>query len=444
MRDCGLSTRCYRCGLAGQERVLKTFPGSGYLVSDDGVVWLWHPLVNWYVWLTSSSCYCSIPLALGLIVSDVGLCTQCHSCGFACQQRVGKKFPGTGYLHIEDGVLWLWHPLVNLYLCLTISSCYGSIPLALGLIGRDGGFSTLCHSCGLACQPRVIKTLPGFGYLHSKDGVVWLWHPLLNLYVWLIISSCYCSIPLALRLIVKDGGLSTLCHSCGFSCQQKVLKGFSCPGYLHFEDGVLWLWHPLVNLYVWLTISSCYGSIPVALGLIARDGGLSTLCHSCGFAFQQRVLKTFPVPGYLHSRDEVVWLWHPLVNLYVWHKISSCYGSIPLAWGLIVRDGGLSTLCHSCRFACQQTLLKTFLDPGNLHSKDGVVWLGHPLVNFYIWLTISSCYGSIPLAWGLKVRDGGLRTLYRSCGLICEQRLLIMFPSPGYLLSQDGVFCICI
>ena len=26
---------------------------------------------------------------------------------------------------------------------------------------------------------------------------------------------------------------------------------------------------------------------------IGRDGGLSTLCHSCGFAFQQRVLKTF-------------------------------------------------------------------------------------------------------------------------------------------------------
>ena len=27
------------------------------------------------------------------------------------------------------------------------SFCYGSIPLALGLAGRDGGLSTLCHSC---------------------------------------------------------------------------------------------------------------------------------------------------------------------------------------------------------------------------------------------------------------------------------------------------------
>ena len=59
-------------------------------------------------------------------------------------------------------------------------------------------------------------------------------------------------------------------------------------------------------VYIWVTISSCYGSIPLALGLIGRDGGLSTLCHSCGFACQQRVLKTFPSPGYLHSEDGVV------------------------------------------------------------------------------------------------------------------------------------------
>ena len=48
-----------------------------------------------------------------------------------------------------------------------------------------------------------------------------------------------------------------------------------------------------IYMYMWLTISSCYGSIPLALGLIGRDGGLSTLCHSCGFACQQRVLKRF-------------------------------------------------------------------------------------------------------------------------------------------------------
>ena len=69
---------------------------------------------------------------------------------------------------------------------------------------------------------------------------------------------------------------------------------------LHSEDGVLC--HLLVNLHTWLTISSCYGSIHLALGLKGRDGGLSTLCFlSCWFACQQKVPKTFPGPGYLHS-----------------------------------------------------------------------------------------------------------------------------------------------
>ena len=61
----------------------------------------------------------------------------------------------------------------------------------------------------------------------------------------------------------------------------------------------------MVNLYIWLTISSCYGSIPLALGLIGSHGGLSTLCHSCRFACQQRVRKTFPGPGCLHPEDGV-------------------------------------------------------------------------------------------------------------------------------------------
>ena len=165
--------------------------------------------------------------------------------------------------------------------------------------------------------------------------------------------------------------MSTLCHSCGFACLQRVLKMFLGPGYLCSEHRVVGLWHLLVNLYIWLTISSCYVSIPLALGLIRRDGGLSTLCHSCGFACQQRVLKMFPGPGYIRSEHRVAGLWHLLVNLYIWLTISSCYVSIPLALGLIRRDGGLSTLCHSCGFACQQRVLKTFPGPGYLRSEDG-------------------------------------------------------------------------
>ena len=151
---------------------------------------------------------------------------------------------------------------------------------------RDGGLSTLCHSCGLTRQQRVLKTCPGPGDLHSADGVVWLWHPLVNSYIWLIISSCYGSISLAWGLKVRDGGLSPLCHSCGLICQQNVQKTFPSPGYLHSQDGLVWLWHPLVNLYIRLTISSSYGSIRLPLGLILRYDGLSALCHSCGLACQ--------------------------------------------------------------------------------------------------------------------------------------------------------------
>ena len=43
-------------------------------------------------------------------------------------------------------------------------------------------------------------------------------------------------------------------------------------------------------------------------------GGSRTLCHSYGFACQQRVLKTFPGTSYLRS-EEIVSLWHFLVNL---------------------------------------------------------------------------------------------------------------------------------
>ena len=198
-------------------------------------------------------------------------------------------------------VVWLWHLLVNMYISLTISSCYGSMSLAIVLIWRDSGLSTLCHSCRSAWLQRVLKAFAGLAYLCSQEEVVWLWHLPINLYIWLTISCCYGSIPLAKRMIGRDGGLSNLCHSCGFACQERALETFPGPDYIHSEDWVVWLWHLLVNLYIWLTISSCYVSMPLVLGLIERDGGLSTLCNSCEFDCQQRVLKMFLHPGYLLS-----------------------------------------------------------------------------------------------------------------------------------------------
>ena len=40
-----------------------------------------------------------------------------------------------------------------------------------------------------------------------------------------------------------------------------------------------------------------YLYVYIYIYMIGRNGGLSTLCHNCGFDFQQRVLKTFPGPG---------------------------------------------------------------------------------------------------------------------------------------------------
>ena len=166
--------------------------------------------------------------------------------------------------------------------------------LALALSKRDGGFSTLCHSCEVFYKQKLLKRFPGSGYLLSGDRVVWLWHLLVNLYIWLTISFCYTSTPLVLGLIFRDGGLSTLCQGCEFARQQKVLKMFPDTGYLLSEDTLVWPWPFLVNLYIGLTISSCYGWInPYGLTVYRGECVLSSLCQSCGIASQQRVVKSF-------------------------------------------------------------------------------------------------------------------------------------------------------
>ena len=178
-----------------------------------------------------------------------------------------------------------------------------------------------------------------------------------------------------LWFITRGGGLSILCQSFRFCSQKRVLKMFPRPGYLRYEDGVVWLWHLLVHLYTWLSISSSYGSIPFVLGLIMSDDGLSTLCHSYRGFFQHRVVKSFPGPGYLPSGGHAAWLWYLLVTLYISLTISSCYSSIPLASRLIKTDYSFSTLFQCCWFAGWQRVLKTF--PGTRYpdSKNEVVCL---------------------------------------------------------------------
>ena len=52
-----------------------------------------------------------------------------------------------------------------------------------------------------------------------------------------------------------------------------------------------------------VSTKSCYGSIPLIMVLIGRDDDLNTLCHSCRFDYQQRVLKMFSGPGHIRCEN---------------------------------------------------------------------------------------------------------------------------------------------
>ena len=67
--------------------------------------------------------------------------------------------------------------------------------------------STLCHSCGFACQQRLLKTFPGPGYLRSEDGVAWLWHLLVNVYTYIHIYTYMCVLTINSEMDVS--GLSS-------------------------------------------------------------------------------------------------------------------------------------------------------------------------------------------------------------------------------------------
>ena len=137
-----------------------------------------------------------------------------------------------------------------------------------------------------------------------------------------------------------------------------MLKTFPDPGYLHSKNEVVWLCHFLVNLYIYASPYHPETTQSQCLMAIGRDSALSTLYHSCRLACQQRVLKTFPGPGYLCSKDGVVWLRHFLVYLHIYG--SPFYSPTTQSQCLmtIARDNGLSILYHSCSFAFQQRVLK--------------------------------------------------------------------------------------
>ena len=111
----------------------------------------------------------------------------------------------------------------------------------------------------------------------------------------------------------------------------------------------------------------------VEIGRNGRNGRLSTLSRSCRFVCWQKVLKTFPSPACLLSEDGIVRQWNFLLNLHIYSSPFYLATAQSQCLMEIERDGSLSTKCHSCVFACQQKMLKTFPGPGYLRSENGVV-----------------------------------------------------------------------
>ena len=173
-----------------------------------------------------------------------------------------KVFSGHGYLLSQHRVVGLCQLLVNLYIWRTILTCRDSIHLALALIGKHGCLSTLCYRWFFNCQPRMLKMFPGPGYLFSEKRVVWLTRTFTGKFLYMTHQFIFLRLNLfGMRSGRENGGLSTLCHRFGFACPQKVLTTFPGTGYCLSDDMLIWLWQLPVNLYIWVTISSCYFSI---------------------------------------------------------------------------------------------------------------------------------------------------------------------------------------
>ena len=103
------------------------------------------------------------------------------------------------------------------------------------------------------------------------------------------------------------------------------------------------------------------------------------------------VIKTFPVPNYLSSKDGVVWLFHLLLNLHIYSSLfhdATAQSLGPKCWRqkLWFECSVSYARSHSCRFDYQQRVMKSFPDIGYLCSRDSVVWLRHVVLHIYIYI----------------------------------------------------------
>ena len=81
--------------------------------------------------------------------------------------------------------------------------------------------------------------------------------------------------------------------------------------------------YSLYYIYIQICIYSSPFYLATAQSLwlygVNREGWrFSTLCRSCRFDYQRSMLKMFLGSAYHPFQDRVVWLWHVMVNLYIY------------------------------------------------------------------------------------------------------------------------------
>ena len=95
--DSGLTILCDSFWFASQQRILKTFLGTGYLRFSDEVVWPWHFSVSLHKYGSQFSLVAAQSQCLLKTRRNSALSTVCHNYGFNCLQRVSETFPGPEY-----------------------------------------------------------------------------------------------------------------------------------------------------------------------------------------------------------------------------------------------------------------------------------------------------------------------------------------------------------
>lgn len=84
-KDSGLTILCHSSRYVCLQRVLKTFPGSDYFYSEDGVVRQWQFVVNLDIYDSPFYPATAQSQSLTTIGRDSSLRTLCYSCRYACQ-----------------------------------------------------------------------------------------------------------------------------------------------------------------------------------------------------------------------------------------------------------------------------------------------------------------------------------------------------------------------